>query len=490
MYMYIFKRVLLIIPTFFAISLIIFLILNLAPGKPGGNLSGGNEAQEAGGSNRESYRIFKSQFNLDKPVLFNTRYALKTEKVGKYVSDIANEDGKVPIKDIIEAQEVLEDYGQYSIPSLIALINSDGSLKFRETALKILYQNAPRYPVNAYDKNMNDEIKELNRQIDNENQKLREYKYDWDKPFNLQERSFDTREQIQKVTDEWNTWYEGIKTRYAYSASQKIGIFFLDTRFAKYWQNLLSFDFGVSHTTKQPVMEIIISKLKYSLCLSVPSVILAYIISVPLGVLSSVKQNSLYDRVSAAVLFMLYSLPSFFVATILLYFFSQGGDFLKIFPTGGFQDMNSQSMTVWQQIGDIIWHLVLPLICMTYGSLASLSRYARTGMLDVIRSDYIRTARAKGLDEFTVIVKHAMRNGMIPIITLLGTLLPVILGGSVIIEYIFGIPGMGQLTITSIFNRDYNVIMGIQLISALLVLIGILISDLMYAVVDPRISFK
>ena len=111
-------------------------------------------------------------------------------------------------------------------------------------------------------------------------------------------------------------------------------------------------------------------------------------------------------------------------------------------------------------------------------------------MLDVIRSDYVRTARAKGLSEFVVVVKHAMRNGMIPIITLLGTLLPVIIGGSVIIEYIFGIPGMGQLSITSIYNRDYNMIMGIQLISAILVLIGILISDLLYALVDPRISFK
>lgn len=489
MYMYIFKRLLLIIPTFFAISLIIFLILNLAPGKPGGSLAGGQEGQEAGGSNRESYRIFKSQFNLDKPVLFNTRYNLKTTQVEKYISDIANESGDTPMKDIISAQEVLEDYGQYSIPSLMEIINkASASEKLRETAIKILYQNAPRYPIDAYSSNMDEKTRKINAEIDTENQIIREFKYNWDTPFAM--RDFDTSESIKQVTAKWNEWYDGVKSRYIYSSGQKANIFFFDTRFSKYWQNLLSFNFGVSHVTKQPVMEIIISKLKYSLCLSVPSVIFAYIIAVPLGVLSSVKQNGLFDRVSASILFMLYSLPSFFVATILLYFFSQGGDFLKIFPTGGFQNINSQNMTVLEQTGDIIWHLVLPLICMTYGSLASLSRYARTGMLDVIRSDYIRTARAKGLSEFVVIVKHAMRNGMIPIITLLGTLLPVIIGGSVIIEYIFGIPGMGQLTITSIFQRDYNVIMGIQLISALLVLVGILISDLMYAVVDPRISYK
>jgi len=127
---------------------------------------------------------------------------------------------------------------------------------------------------------------------------------------------------------------------------------------------------------------------------------------------------------------------------------------------------------------------------MTYASFASLSRYARAGLLEVIRSDYIRTARAKGLSEFMVIGKHAVRNGMIPIITLLGTILPVVISGSVIIEYIFGIPGMGTLSINAIFNRDYNTIMGIQLISATLLLVGLLISDILYSIVDPRISFK
>jgi peptide/nickel transport system permease protein len=207
-------------------------------------------------------------------------------------------------------------------------------------------------------------------------------------------------------------------------------------------------------------------------------------------VFSAVKQGSVFDRYIAIVLFMLYSLPSFFVATILLIFFSQGGNFIHAFPTGGYQSADYWQLTTLGQIGDVLWHLVLPLVSLTYASFASLSRYARSGMLEVIRSDYIRTARAKGLSEFVVVTKHAMRNGMIPIVTLLGTILPVIIGGSVIIEYIFGIPGMGLLTITSINNRDYNMIMGIELIAAMLVLVGILVSDLAYALLDPRISFK
>jgi peptide/nickel transport system permease protein len=147
-------------------------------------------------------------------------------------------------------------------------------------------------------------------------------------------------------------------------------------------------------------------------------------------------------------------------------------------------------MTWLEKVADVAWHLVLPIGCLTYGSLAALSRYMRTGLLEVIQADYIRTARAKGLPERTVIGKHALRNGLLPILTLLAGLLPAVLGGSVIIEYMFGIPGIGLWTIESIYQRDYNVIMGVQLLSTILVLVGILLTDLSYALVDPRIRFS
>ena len=189
---------------------------------------------------------------------------------------------------------------------------------------------------------------------------------------------------------------------------------------------------------------------------------------------------------------MLYSLPGFFVATLLLTLFSFGSDYesLRWFPTGGFRSRDAMQLTSAGQVRDIAYHLVLPMFCMTYGSLASLSRYMRTGLLDVIRSDYVRTARAKGLPEFQVIGRHAVRNGLLPILTLLAGLLPAVLGGSVIIEYIFGIPGMGLWIVDSIFARDYNAIMVVQLFSTLLVLVGILLTDLSYALVDPRIRFE
>ena len=189
-------------------------------------------------------------------------------------------------------------------------------------------------------------------------------------------------------------------------------------------------------------------------------------------------------------LFMLYSLPTFFAGTVLLFAFSKGGSYFHWFPTGGFESLNSFELTTLQRIGDIAWHMFLPLVCLTYVSLASLSRYARTGLLDVIHSDYIKTARAKGLPESVVILKHGVRNGLIPILTLLGSILPTVVGGSVIIEVIFNLPGIGFEAYQAVLLRDYNMVMAIQLISAVMTLVGLLISDVLYAIVDPRITYE
>jgi peptide/nickel transport system permease protein len=176
----------------------------------------------------------------------------------------------------------------------------------------------------------------------------------------------------------------------------------------------------------------------------------------------------------------------------LLLLFSEGSDWpaLRWFPTGGWQAQNAGKLTLLGKLWDLSQHVVLPMLCMTYGLVAALSRYMRGGLLEVIRSDYVRTARAKGLAEHVVIGKHALRNSLLPILTLLAGLLPAALGGSVVVEYIFGIPGIGLWMVESIYQRDYNVIMGVQLLSTILVLVGILLTDLSYALVDPRIRFS
>jgi peptide/nickel transport system permease protein len=472
------------IPTFFGISLVIFVVLNLAPGRPGA-LQSEDLAQNARNEETEqSYRIFREQFDLDKPVLFNTRFALKRAAVEDDVT-IATSEHAATAAEKIAAQNRLEDYGEYAVPHLVSIMKEAdraGAVAVRDAAALFLKRAAARRLSHPFDKHPSPEVRAFNDQVQAETAEIRDLRYPLDAP----------EDEKHRVVLSWERWYDVHQGRFRHGFVDKLAIFFFDTRFARYWANLVHLDFGVSLVSREPVLATLGSKLKYSLSLSVASLLLSYLIAVPLGVFSAVRKDSRTDHVLTLVLFMLYSLPSFFVATLLLYFFSMGSDYpaLRWFPTGGFQSAGAAEMTTLGSLGDVLWHLTLPLACLTYGSLAALSRYMRTGLLDVIRSDYVRTARAKGLPELSVIGKHALRNALLPILTLLAGLLPAILGGSVIIEYIFGIPGMGLWVVEAIYQRDYNVVLVVELFSTILVLVGILLTDLSYALVDPRIRYQ
>jgi len=260
-------------------------------------------------------------------------------------------------------------------------------------------------------------------------------------------------------------------------------------RYGIWLRRVVTFDFGNSYKDHRPVLTKIAERLPVTLELNFISIFLVYLISIPVGVFSAVKQGSLADRVTTLIMFLLYSLPNFWVAALLIMFLG-GGDFLDWFPVYGISSPGMEGAAFFSRLGDHLWHLVLPVFCLTYGGFAALSRYQRAGMLEVIRQDYIRTARAKGLPEKLVIFKHAFRNSIIPIVTLLGYLLPGMLGGSVIIESIFSIPGMGQLGFEAVLSRDYPVVLAIATISAMLTLLGLLVSDLLYVWADPRITYE
>lgn len=274
------------------------------------------------------------------------------------------------------------------------------------------------------------------------------------------------------------------ETRAMYGLDQPLYI-----QFVKWLKQVATLDFGISYRDNRPVLDKITEALPVTITLNVLTILIIYIVSVPLGVLTALKPHSLMDRVSALGLFILYSLPSFWVAMMLIVILG-GGDYLNWFPIAGFVSSNASKLSFFGWIGNVAWHLCLPVVCLTYGGFAFLSRFARTSFLEVINQDYIRTARAKGLSEWHVIVKHGLRGAMIPLITLMGTLLPALLGGSVIIEQIFSIPGMGRLGFESVLARDYPVIMAIATISAFLTLISLMITDIMYVIVDPRITFE
>lgn len=505
---YIIKRVLLMVPTFFIITLVIFGVLNFADPPSGAQGGEGNEtaqSQEA----RESYRIFKEQFNFDKPIFFNTRFSLTEDEVASELRTIADyrrpvcedtqnsdgcigQDARPPVADAIESEEKVEDWGNYIVPHLLEIAKTDDRMDVRLLATQRLSVNAKRRLKNEYGRNQSEKDKAFNKEAYEENRMVSSWS---------PKRGTTEQELSALIADKWDPWFEEKKGRFDYSFGDKTWIFFTDTRFAKYWGNLARLDFGVSHVDKRPVLTKVMEKLPYTLSINFLAIFFAYIISVPLGVWSAYRQNTPADHVVTVILFLLYSLPNFFVAVLFLQYFTQGDGMLDLFPTGDFVGKfpewyepgrtieTTDDMTALEYLLSASYHLVLPTICLTYAALASLSRYARTGLLDVIRSDYIRTARAKGLSEPMVIIKHAVRNGMIPVLTLIGLLLPALIGGSIVIEFVFNIPGLGLFIFESISARDFNSIMGVLLISTVLTLIGLLLSDISYAIVDPRISF-
>ena len=475
MLQYTIKRLLLTIPTFFFISLLLFFVLNIAPGRPGAS-GGGQQGESQNQEQKESYRIFKEQFNLDKPILLNTRFALEQDEVRELLVAAYNMNGDATAAERITAQDNLEDYGNYLVRHLVPLLD-DTDAQIRQASANTLtvasqlrFISERRGDVKA--------ARTQNRDISKRNQAVKLWRWDTDAP----------QAEQAELTEKWKAWYVENEATYTYTTEESATNLFLDTRFAKYWSNLVHLDFGVSTADRRPVFETVLSKLKYSLSLTFTSVLLAYAIAVPLGVFSAIRQGTKLDAAVTMVLFIMYSLPTFFTGTVLLRLLTEGEP-VSWFPTGDFQTMTSDPMTTWARTKDILWHLVLPIATYTSVSLATLSRYARAGVIEVIRADYIRTARAKGLSEPVVIIKHAVRNGMIPILTLLGGLLPALVAGSVVIEVVFNIPGMGQYIYQAINLRDYNAVMAVLLTSSFLALIGILISDLSYALVDPRISF-
>lgn len=598
---YVVKRVLLMIPTLFAIVLLVFIMVNIAPGTPGqAQNASGSESVKDSSNARESYRLFKQQYQLDKPILINTRWRLTRDDIAEEfevlaassqnltqpeqlaahvsqqsaafferilnkprlaleekLSDPALSDAermelqqalqelpaahvdrprppRPPQGRLMRAENNLEDWGQQIVPALVLLVSEfvalrdahgapthafmsegndawemlfegkavqiDGAshtldyartMKIRHLAVHRLSINARREPWIDDGERLSDAQREENRRIARENEQMTAWTYALNAP----------REVRQEVESTWKNWFSEVQdARYPTGMRIAVRQTFLDTRFAHYMGNLLPFSFdptfhfrapklGMSMRYRRPVLDVIGEHWRYSIALSLISLLLAYCIAVPIGVLAAVRHNGpIADRGVGIVLFILYSFPVFLGATLLQTWLTPARG-LDWFPVSGFDDGRMLEHTTIGYAWVVTKHLILPVICLTYPSLAALSRYARSGLLDVIRADYVRTARAKGLPEWIVITRHTVRNGMIPIITLLGSTLPAVIGGSIVIEYIFAIEGMGALMLQSIGQRDYNVILGVLLISSVLTLIGILLSDIAYALVDPRISY-
>ncbi|MCZ6714641.1 MAG: ABC transporter permease [Deltaproteobacteria bacterium] len=264
----------------------------------------------------------------------------------------------------------------------------------------------------------------------------------------------------------------------------------LHIQYIRWLGRILHADLGRSFKDQRLVWDKIRERMPLTITLNSLALLITYGIAIPLGILSAVKTGSIADRVSTLIVFMLYSLPSFWVGTMIIIFLC-GGDFLDWFPPAGLHALDyDPEWPLYRRLGDYLHHLAMPLLVTTYGSFAFLSRVLRSSMLEVKLQDYVRTARAKGVSERVVILRHILRNSIIPIVTNLGLLLPALIGGSVIIETIFSLPGLGYLGYQAVLARDYPVVLALFSVGSALTLVGILISDLLLVLVDPRISFE
>ena len=279
-----------------------------------------------------------------------------------------------------------------------------------------------------------------------------------------------------------NEVVEAIKKQYGFDKPVHI-------RYFIWLKNIVTFDFGESFTYQRPVTAVIADKLPVSLQFGLISLFLIYLISIPLGIAKAVRDGSHFDLWSSVMLMIAYSVPPLILG-ILMRVYLAGGQFLDILPLGEMYSDNYYSLSSWGKIMDRAHHFILPLVCYTVNGFTVLVFLMKNSLMEEIRLDYVRTARAKGLDERTVIYKHAVRNALIPILTGLGSFLTVFFAGSIIIEQVFNLDGMGLLSYKSILTRDYNVLMALIFIESLLSMAGRLLSDITYVLVDPRIDFK
>jgi peptide/nickel transport system permease protein len=256
----------------------------------------------------------------------------------------------------------------------------------------------------------------------------------------------------------------------------------------QYWDwlsRISHLDFGRSFAPdRRPVWDKIKERIGITLSLNLMSLIIILVVSIPIGVIAAYRAHSWFDKGTTLLVFFGFAMPTFWLALLLIMFF---GVYLDWLPISGFNSLNFSQLTLWGKIQDLAAHVTLPVLVAAFGGLAGMSRYMRGNMLEVIRQDYIVTARAKGLPERTVIFKHALRNALLPVITILGLSVPGLIGGSVIFESIFAIPGMGQLFYGAVMARDYPLVMGELVIGAVLTLLGNMLADVGYALVDPRI---
>ena len=489
---YTLKRVLTFIPMLIAISLIAFIISINAPGDPVERLSkaAGNEgsAEQQSGASKKIKQELRKKLGLDLPIFYLS------------ISDLASSDTLYKIQDKYHKanlEELTHQSGNWQAVSdyynqLLSL-----QKKAEEVNAKKIIESSPNLSLNTVNEANNQFGFEISSLLETAEEEIVSLKFEkintlvasnnflahLGAPLSM------VKSAREKMFANATRWKNYIPTIQWYGGKNQYHLWLFGNGNNRH--GLVRGDFGISYIDGQPIQDKIWKAVWISFGLSIISIFLAYLISIPIGIYSAYKKDSKVDRGMSLVLFILYSMPSFFVGTLLLLQFANP-DNLSWFPVSGIQDptLFDPNWSLWMKLKHRMPYLILPIITYTYGSFAFLSRIMRIGMIDVVSQDYIRTARAKGLGEGKVILKHALRNSLLPIITVFAAIFPMAIGGSIIIEVIFSIPGMGVEAYNGILNYDYPMIITVFTLAGFLTMVGYLVADILYAVVDPRISYK
>ncbi len=494
---YLLKRILFFIPTLIIISFLAFMIAVNAPGDPvsrlmastesGNMLSGKSEVQI------QQEKLWRHRLGLDLPLFY---FSVTPSSFPDTLYKIYDRSEREAVKSLLMQTGNRNDVEAFH-----------QSLKYLAQKLEHIYLNTDE--LNSYSKNDVTSATNQARYISSlllrsSSKNYLEEKMEEEKSL-LEKYSFlssgkedllDAKKFFDQLQAHHERWRNFIPSFHFYGDNQYHRWLFGDGNWltgkgAVNSKGLLRGDFGISLSTQLKVSTVIWQRIGWSLLLTFISVVLAYLISLPIGIHAAAKHGSTFDRSSSVILFLLHSMPAFWVATLLLITFANP-NLLHWFPASGVKPMAGYppDASFFEKVKLSLPYLILPAIAYTYSSLAFLSRLTRVSMLEIIQQDFVKTARAKGLSERKVIYRHAFRNALLPIITVFANILPAAIGGAVILETIFTIPGMGLETYHAIQSQDYPMIVGVFTLTGILTMVGYLLADVLYALVDPRISFS
>ncbi|MBS0621691.1 MAG: ABC transporter permease [Verrucomicrobia bacterium] len=471
---YLLRRLLLIPLTLLAILLVNFTVINLAPGDPSTILTSalsadGSRAADQGTerSTDDQYLLFREHYGLTRPILFNLWPGRTKNQVKEDLEKLLARPKGMSARAHAEFRVRVGDRSRYTLPLLLELLKDPSERsELQKVALEMFKRGGTL--VGTSGGNLTPEMRSKNQQIARSNQKLRQI----------------------KTAQEAQAWWEEHRQLavFEFNRMERAALFLTGTRLTGYLQRVLTLDFGaMRNDSHRLVSKEVVKRMKVSLTLAFAPMLISFFLCQLIGFTMAVFHNRWPDYFLNLMMLFLYAVPVFVVAPFLI----EKVALPHAWPTSGFHSSWEvySGLTSWHRLLDIALHIFLPLTAVLYGTLAAQARLSRTAVLEVLRQPYVRTAYAKGLAPFKVLTKHVGRNAAITIVTSLASSLGVVLSGSLIVETIFGIDGFGRFFYEAIVNRDYNVIMFSALAGGFLALIGYLIADILYTLLDPRVTF-